>query len=169
MLAQEMLVVQFARKRPGFSIDRQSVRRHACHVFQNHRIVGGFRGIGAPAKGSVSGDQHRRNRVGIELGKRAANRGAGFQFVVAGNFCLSQPLGDRNRTVKIVGMRSAEAWNRGLGLGPGSRIFRVRMRNAADVWEMLVQLQMRRQIGGGAKVAVHDLAGEVGNHNLLRR
>ncbi len=45
----------------------------------------------------------------------------------------------------------------------------MRVRDATDIGEGLVQLQMRRQIGGGAQIGVDDAPVEIGDDDLRRR
>src|SRR5689334_9445047 len=153
-----MLVVQRAGERPGFSVDQKRVGCHAGNVFENDGVVSGISGGRSPTKGCVPSNQYRRNRIWIELGERAADGLAGLEFVVGGNFLGTEGLGYRNRPVEIVGVRSAKAWDRSFRLSPGGGEFRVRVRHSADVGKVSVQLEVRGQIGGRAKLGFYQRA-----------
>ena len=132
-------------------------------------MVSGFRGTCAPTERSVSSHQHRRDRIAIELRERATNGRASFEFVVTGNLGRIQAIGDRHWPMKIVCVRCPEAWDRGFRLGPRCGVLRMRVRYSTDAGEMFVQFQMRRQVRGGAQVAVDDFACEVGDDHVRWR
>ncbi len=83
---------------------------------------GGGRSL-APGKGRVSGneDAGNRDRVKILFAKKPCDYRSCVMNVCFFDLFSRERLGNRNRTMKIIGMSCAEAGNRPAGLRPGRR------------------------------------------------
>ncbi len=80
---------------------------------------------------------------GIASGSRSAKRSTitwpVLQLVGLFDLLLRERPGDRHRAVEVVGVRRAEAGDLAAGLGESGRLAAVRVRDAADALELLVQ------------------------------
>ena len=94
--------------------------------------------------------------------------GAGVADVGFSHFGGGEGLGDGNRAVEVVGVGGAEAGNRAAGLGPGGGELRVRVDDAADLWELAVEERVRVEIAGRTQGALDDFAVEVGDDQVFR-
>ena len=117
----------------------------------------------------MTGDQHGRDRVRVEIAEGAHDHFAGRLLVFAGDLLRRHVRRHRHGPVEIVGMGRAEAGDRPSRLRPGGRVFGMGVGDAADIGERLVEFQMGRQVGRGAQIAVDDPAVEIGHDDLLRR
>ena len=70
--------------------------------------------------------------------------------------------------MEVIGVGGAKAWDRSFRLSPGGGEFRVRVRDSADVRKVPVQLEVRSQIGGWAKLGFYQRTLKIANNHVLR-
>src|SRR5215470_17977360 len=64
-------------------------------------------------------------------------------------------------------MCGPKTWDGGLRLGPRGGVFGMRVCNASDVQELLVEFEMGREIGGGPELGVDHGAFHIADHHVL--
>src|SRR5271155_4402898 len=96
-------------------------------------------GIFSPGERPMIGHEDARSGRRICPLKAANNGVACVVLVVFGNLLISHLRGYGYWTMEIIRMRGAETWNGLASLGPGGGIFRVRVGDAANFGELVVQ------------------------------
>ena len=139
---------------------------HAGDGFEGDGVFEGFFGGAAPDEGGVAGDEDGGHIVGVEGGGAETfdDDFAGVEFVVGGNFGGGELAGAGDGAVEVVGVGGAEAGDFAVGLGEGGGVEGVGVDDAADVGEVLVEVEVGGGVGGGAVGCplCEDLAGGEG-------
>src|SRR5580704_3427531 len=168
MLPQKMLVMQMLRDRTRLRIRADRRRRHRRNFFHNHRRMCRLCRRCAPAKWRMPRHQNSRHVQRIQLRESPHDRVARIHFIVVANLFRRQRTGHRNRPVKIIRMRRAEARNLARRLRPRRCVSRMRVRHAADSLKRFVQNQMRRQVRRRPQTPFHRLAVQIDNNQIFR-
>src|ERR1700730_10777641 len=148
-------------------IDPGGEIRHPRHRLQDHGVMCGRSYISTPGEGTVIGYQNCGNNSITHLLK-GPNNCVSSVFLIFGDDCaIAHRSCHRDRTVEVVGMGGAEAWNWLAGLRPRGRILGMGVGDATDFRESMIEDKMRGQVGGGPQSAFDDLAIEIGDHQML--
>src|SRR5579875_1625470 len=105
-------------------------------------MMSGVDGSCAPSKGCVSADQNAGYSDGIQVLETVRDGQSSIQDIISGNLVVAQLVSHRNGAVEVIGVSRAEGWNFAPGLGPRGCVLRVRMHDAADRWELAIEMQM---------------------------
>src|SRR5271168_1468027 len=163
---KKVFLLQMLGNRPRLGISDQRLRGQGGNFFQDDGNVRRFRGRISPTKRSMACHQYRWSLRGIELCEAAHDRMAGVNFIVGANLRGREWLGERNWTIKVIGMRGAETRDFPLGLRPGSCGARVGMRHAANFGKGVVENQVSGQIGGGPQGSFDHFSVQVHNDEV---
>ncbi len=115
----------------------------------------------------MTGHQHGGHGGGIETAKAIDDHLPGAAFVVLGHLALAQGPRDGHGTVKMVGVRRAQAGDLPPGLGEHRGVTAVRVHDAADRLESAVQDHVGGRVAGGFQLALHHAAVQVHHDHAL--
>ena len=118
--------------------------------------------------GRVSGHQDAGAAERVDALETSHDRDTCVRLIVGVDLLGGQGLGDGHRTVEIIGVGGAEARDLAPRLRPRRGMARVRVGDAADRGESLVQRDVRVEIRGRPQLAFHDFAVEVGDDDVGR-
>src|ERR1041385_3031555 len=117
-----MLVVQSLAYRFRCSIDIGGEISHPRYGFDDDCVMGSGCRVRTPGKRCMVGHQHRGDRCIVQLLERPDYRMPGVLFIVSGNLAVLHHCRYRDGTIKVVGVGSAETWNRLTSLRPGRSV-----------------------------------------------
>ena len=154
--------------RRHFRINGDRLQGQPRDFLDNDGVQRGLRGVGSPGKGRMAGDEHGRNLHRIEPRESPDNRESGVGFAVGADLLVGEAGGDRDRTVEIIGMRSAVAGDLAFRLRPARRGARMAVGDTADGGPRAVEDEVRGQVGGGPQLAFDNLPVEVRDDKVRR-
>ena len=145
--------------------------RHLAEFLEDAGMVDGLRGGGAPGEGAVTGDKRHGDLGGVEIVLLEAvdDLEAGLGLIVVADAVVGHELraGDVGR--EMVRMGGAVQRNGARSLRPAHGERGVRVDDAADGRECLVQFQVGVGVAGGTEFAVGDPAVKSDDHDVFGR
>jgi len=159
----------FETRRIG--VDLLGEMGHVTEFFEHPGVKDRFGGVDTPGEGTVTGDQHHRDFVRIELvfAETVDDLVAGFDFVIILDALIGHQCGAGDIAAEMVGVGGAENRHGAQRLRPGHRIERMGVHDSADMGKRAVEDQMGVDVAGGAKVALHHFpVAETDDHHVLR-
>ena len=132
-----------------------------------YRIVRIF----SPCKRAVvlAEDCGNRHNVLSHPRKLAHNQKPRVLFISLRNFLFRQTPQTGHFPVNVIRMGCSIAWNASPRLRPTRRIGRMGMYNTSNLRISLIQLQMRRCVGGRIVAAFHLISVQIHQHHIFRR
>ena len=169
MLTQVVLVQQILLH--GRDVGGHGFRTecHESQFFQHHSIVDSIVRIGAPGEWAVGVDENCRDVIGGLFLEGLDDDVAGFFFVFTVNFSWGHLPGTGNFAVEIVAVGSAIGGDAPASLCPAGCPAGVRVDDASDVGEGIVQRHMGSRVGRGLPLPFHLFSGSKGyDHHIFR-
>src|SRR5262249_51615630 len=132
MFAKKMFVVESSSGGFSFIVNFYREGGELGGGFANYQSLGGLHHRAAPGERRGSRNQNGRHFKRVHIFEDACNDMAGVLLVRGLHFFVGHGLRDGHRAAKVVGVGGSEARNRASRLRPGSRIFGMGVRDAAD-------------------------------------
>ena len=169
MFAPVVLAQNVLRQVRRMRIELKSAQRHLAANFQRNAVLHRVDRALAPGEGRVKALQRRRHFRGIEpfFPETLDDGAAGVGFVVLLHLGFGQFPHQRHRSVKMIGMRGAQARQLPPRLAKHDRVDAVGVRNAANFGKFAVKDAMRRRIGGGVEFALHDVSLQIDDRQIF--
>ena len=163
-----MLVEQELRHADVRARELQGMIIHLGDDLEDFRVLDGLLGTRAPSERAMLLDEDGRYSIWVDaiLLERADNDLARVLLVSLLDLLLRQGIRHRDIAVERIRMRRAERLNRHTGLCKGDGPFRMRVDDGLDVWEGLVEHEMRHRIARRVHIALDDMALKVDDDHV---